>query len=624
MAAKVILTFRRAVRGGFLGRLGEIGLQAGLRAARPVVPAFALGASFLGSGTAVGQESLSADAIKPQSVPGQVLLEPSTYHSISLRWPVRGDANETAKVTVRYRRADQQNWNEGYPLFRPRPDRMSEDRIVSAGWLFAGSIVDLEPGEDYVVRLTLTDADGVEAGGSSQGEVTRDVEVSTRSEPLEATPVRTLFVAPGNGAAGDGSAARPFKGLAAAEAAARPGDLLVLLPGLYQVSDFKISRSGEQGRPIVYQGREGAILDGGGAELLLDAGKTQHRWFEGLVFRNADRLLSADYASHLLVRRNRFEFSKYGVTSRWASYAESQNNSVLDNVFQGVTQWPRSKGIEETYAVELTGSGHVVAHNLFRNVGDAVHNGERGRMSASDVYGNEIVTCTDDGIETDYSDTNVRVYRNRITNCFAAISGQPVHGGPVYVFRNVLYNTQYTPFKLHNHTSGLLLFHNTSVRAGIPFNIQPGRETVSNVVTRNNIFVGTRSPALRSTGHMIDTDFDSDGYAWGIGAGDFAVWNNKRYRSFGDAKRSKKLYRTKGAISLYTHRTFEKGFLPPKAFQTEYLASKNLPLLKAKSQAVDRGEVIPNFNDGFAGKAPDLGCCEQGQKMPLYGPRPVE
>ncbi len=588
-----------------------------------MVLASALGGAVVAS-SAIAQESLSDEAIKAESVPGVLHVEPSTFQSVSLRWPVQGDVNETATIAVRYRLADQENWKEGYPLFRPRPDRMSSDRIISAGWLFAGSIVDLEPGRDYIVRLILSDPDGVEEGGRSQNEVTRDVKISTRPEPPNTVAVRTLFIAPRSGADGDGSEARPFQGLAAAEAVAKPGDVFQLLPGVYQVSGFAVSRSGEPGRPIVYQGQEGAILDGGGAELLLDVGKTKHRWFEGLVFRNADRLLSADYASHLLVRRNRFEFTKYGVTSRWASYADSQYNSVLDNVFQGVTQWPRSRGIEETYAVELTGSGHVIAHNLFRNVGDAVHNGGRGRLSASDVYGNEIETCTDDGIETDYSDTNVRVFRNRITNCYSAISGQPVHGGPVYVFRNVLYNTQYTPFKLHNHTSGLLLFHNTSVRAGIPFNIQPGRETVSNVVTRNNIFAGTRSPALRSTGQMIDTDFDSDGYAWGIGAGDFAVWNNKRYRSLEDAKSSKQLYRGKGAFSLYSHRTFEKGFLPPKAFQTEYPAEKNNPLLQATSRAVDRGEVIPNFSDGYAGKAPDLGCCEQGTGLPLYGPRPMK
>jgi hypothetical protein len=37
---------------------------------------------------------------------------------------------------------------------------------------------------------------------------------------------------------------------------------------------------------------------------------------------------------------------------------------------------------------------------------------------------------------------------------------------------------------------------------------------------------------------------------------------------------------------------------------------------------VDAGVVLPNINDGFAGKAPDLGCCELGRPLPHYGPRP--
>ena len=43
--------------------------------------------------------------------------------------------------------------------------------------------------------------------------------------------------------------------------------------------------------------------------------------------------------------------------------------------------------------------------------------------------------------------------------------------------------------------------------------------------------------------------------------------------------------------------------------------------LKAGSKAVDAGKVIPNVNDGFAGRAPDLGAHEAGQPLPVYGPR---
>lgn len=43
--------------------------------------------------------------------------------------------------------------------------------------------------------------------------------------------------------------------------------------------------------------------------------------------------------------------------------------------------------------------------------------------------------------------------------------------------------------------------------------------------------------------------------------------------------------------------------------------------LKGGSRAVDAGAVVPNLGDDFVGKAPDLGACEYGRAMPLYGPR---
>jgi hypothetical protein len=43
--------------------------------------------------------------------------------------------------------------------------------------------------------------------------------------------------------------------------------------------------------------------------------------------------------------------------------------------------------------------------------------------------------------------------------------------------------------------------------------------------------------------------------------------------------------------------------------------------LDTRSRAVDAGVRLPNFNDAFTGKGPDLGCCEVGQPLPHYGPR---
>jgi hypothetical protein len=45
--------------------------------------------------------------------------------------------------------------------------------------------------------------------------------------------------------------------------------------------------------------------------------------------------------------------------------------------------------------------------------------------------------------------------------------------------------------------------------------------------------------------------------------------------------------------------------------------------LKAGSRAIDAGVVLPNANDGYSGRAPDLGAYERGRRMPVYGPRKV-
>ncbi|HVR86167.1 MAG TPA: right-handed parallel beta-helix repeat-containing protein, partial [Planctomycetota bacterium] len=46
--------------------------------------------------------------------------------------------------------------------------------------------------------------------------------------------------------------------------------------------------------------------------------------------------------------------------------------------------------------------------------------------------------------------------------------------------------------------------------------------------------------------------------------------------------------------------------------------------LRPGCSAIDAGEILPGWNDGFAGKAPDLGAYEVGQEPPRYGPRPEE
>jgi hypothetical protein len=552
---------------------------------------------------------------------GALTSEPSTPTSLGARWSIVGDRNLNATIAVAYRKVGDEAWAEGYPLFRTFNDRVSPENVVPDGHMFAGSIVDLAPDTEYEVRLSLEDPDG-----SSTGRTLR-----MRTDPIPRMPanLQRRHVAPlaaGQTPGGSGSEADPYRGLRAALQRVQPGDLLQLASGVYADGPYTLPGSGTPDRPIVLQGKAdgSVVLDGRGGEILLDASARAHWWFDRLGFRNAGILLKADRANFLRVTRNRFDFTKLAFSARTAIYRESVGITVTDNVFVGSTHWPRTPttGIEQIYAVTVTGSGHVVAYNLMQNCGDAVHNGDLGRLSASDIHNNDIESCTDDGIELDYSDMNVRAFRNRITNTLTGISFQPIHGGPVYVFRNLMFNQQYSPFKLHNDMAGALIFHNTSIKSGIPFQISTGGETVRDVITRNNLFVGTGSPALDSTGNMSRTDFDGDGFEWPP-RGHFARWNGREYPSTMAARGSGALYSKIGAFTMGPHRTFAT-MAAPQTHEQAFKRQMNDPRLGPASRAIDRGVRLPNFNDKFAGKAPDLGCCELGDELPWFGPRPDE
>jgi hypothetical protein len=279
------------------------------------------------------------------------------------------------------------------------------------------------------------------------------------------------------------------------------------------------------------------------------------------------------------------------------------------------------KGIEAPCAVLISGAGHVVCYNRMEHLGDGAHGTGYGNLSASDFHNNEILSCTDDGLEADYGETNIRVYRNRIVDVAHGVSAQPAQGGPFYFFRNVIYNATYSPFKLHNDTCGVFLFHNTSLRHGPCFVIQPARETVTDVRTRNNLFFGTRGPALSTTGRMIACDFDADGY--GGCQGDFARWNGAGYRTWEAARDAGVLYRGRGAVAMDPATCFASGLLPPADPDREHAPGTVDARLKAGSEAIDRGEAIPNFSDGYRGRAPDLGAIEFGDPLFPVGPRPL-
>ena len=273
----------------------------------------------------------------------------------------------------------------------------------------------------------------------------------------------------------------------------------------------------------------------------------------------------------------------------------------------------------------MSGEGHTVCHNTLSGFGDALGLSNRTSIPniAIDFYGNDILWTADDGIELDFAHRNVRAFENRVTNVSMGVSLQPVWGGPVYIFRNVLLNIASSAYKLNNDPSGFYILHNTSARTlgtgnwgayawtSLGYQQADGDPAYAgNFQMKNNVLIGLDAPAYVTTDLILD-DIDYNGWQ---PDGEFRfvqTWVN-----FADLQ-SNSPHEANGRI------LDGNTFSTPLALPTDYTTfwSDTDVTLGPNSRAIDVGLSLPNINDDVAGAAPDLGAIEFGEPMPAYGVR---
>ena len=605
---------------------------------------------------------------------GQFVVEPPTLICLGFEWEIAGDDNRNATVAVSYRASGQGAWKDGMPLLR-----MGGERIFRAPYTvpngFAGSILDLEPDSEYDVRLTMTDPDGV------SGQAVHVVKVRTRAEPRAAAGGRVLHVYPPSWRAAKQEPS--FVGLMAAYAGAGtgdwnvvfqskvgPGDTLLVHAGLYKGDRhnyvdplsttfdgaYLLTAKGASDRPIVIRaaGDGEVIFDGDGAFRLFDVMAADYHIFEGLTIRNTEVAFWAgvkDVAGSkgLTVRNCRIENVGVGVTTQFAG---SKDYYITDNIFLGRDDRHRVLGwanpglygahpINSYYAVKVYGSGHVIAHNAVAFFHDGISvcthgvpDAEEGhRAVAIDIYNNDIHVTGDDFIEADGGVHNIRVMRNRGVNAaHTGLSAQPIFGGPAYYIRNIVYNTP-VALKFAN-PAGVVVYHNTFIAENRT------AQQVSNAHFANNLFLGTDAPVGIAVlgGPTGYSTYDYDGYRPNRGAPAQYSWRGPRPgllvdydRLQNDAERFNTVTDLAAATGQERHGIevdydiFEnlRPPVPPDSSKpgAPYEAVDLNFRLKSGSKAVDAGVRLPNVNDGFAGRAPDLGAYEVGQTAPVYGPR---
>jgi hypothetical protein len=471
---------------------------------------------------------------------GQFVVEHPTLLSLGFEWPIKGDANRNAAVSVEYRASGEAAWRKAMPLVRIGGEKVYRRRenleyIVPDG--FAGSILNLRPGTEYECRFQLTDPDG------TSGQTSHTVRVKTRTEPQPSTQGRTLHVYPPD-YKGDRiepsftSVLQAYYGAGLGdwsvvwERRAQPGDTILVHAGLYRPErlnyvdpamapfdgSMSLTLKGTPDKPITIKsaGDGEAIFDGAGNHRLFDVMASAHHIFDGLTFRNTDVAIFAGQkevtgAVALTVKNCRFEDIGFGV---WTEYAGSSDFYIADNLFLGRLDRMRLIGwtgplwasagpygsheMRSYYAVKVYGPGHVIAHNSIAYFHDGIGISTYGtpekdphrRASSIDIYNNDIHMSGDDFIETDGGVHNVRVFNNRGVNAaHGGYSSQPVFGGPVYFIRNILYHVPSgVAFKFSAKPAGLFVYHNTIIGESVI------RDPSSNMHFRNNLFLGRDTP----------------------------------------------------------------------------------------------------------------------------------
>jgi hypothetical protein len=99
-------------------------------------------------------------------------------------------------------------------------------------------------------------------------------------------------------------------------------------------------------------------------------------------------------------------------------------------------------------------------------------------------------------------------------------------------------------------------------------------------------------------------------------------WEGVKYATHEEVLSKAPVY--KHAIVVETGNLFASGTKAPSDNRTVFEITTNDLRLNVGTAAIDAGEVLPGFNDGFSGKAPDLGAYEFGADFPHYGPRRVK
>jgi hypothetical protein len=471
------------------------------------------------------------------------------------------------------------------------------------------------------VELTLS-----EPGQAAQTLIAR---ITTRALP-PAAPAATVHAAPADN-------------LQAKFDALTPGNVLELANGTYDVTGLALKSSGSASAPVYIRGqsRAGVVLHAASGNVLqLQA--ASNVVLENLTLQGSGTDSGTNASSHgisfwdgatqedVTIRSVDIRGVDMGVVAS----GTVRGVLVYDCDLHGNNVWTQPF-IETNLTwnddgIRLPGQGNCAFENTLNAFGDsfAVTNGVHS--SAVYFYRNRITMTGDDSFEADYGTRNLAFYDNNITNAATFLSTDPIWGGPLYCFRNIVVNTMRGPFKLNNTNSGFLIYSNTIVRTSGTTDwgwVQFNNGDLRNWAYRNNllVYVGTGTQLLAiESGANQPIDFTNNGWF-----PDGSVWWSSTGGSFGSIAAARSgltmtppLFGSSSARHTGDVITVRDPFQSPITLGANHLTeftAQTTAALRSDANVRGAGVALPNITDGFTGAAPDIGAVISGRPVPRWG-----
>jgi len=509
-----------------------------------------------------------------------------TFHCLGLYWSPAGGSAER-EVLVRYRRQGQSQWKDALPM-RYNPIPGTDEDLTD----YRGSIVNLTPATTYEVELTLegtsTTATLTAATWSEDFPTGQTVRVADRDTPLAIKE------------SGTPDAYRVYDGRGATIDVRHQHDQCVTIDASYVILrglTLKGAGAGEtsRGRPI------GAIQIEGGHDVVIEDCDISD-WGR----RNPETGFGRDYDAAIFSRSSTL---KHLIVQQCKMHHPRWTCSPWDEKFRNHTAGPQCITLFDA------GGNHVIRSNecfsdLEHMYNDVIGGGSNGSFRGSpgpdsDIYGNLISHCWDDGLEVEGGSRNVRVWGNYITQAMMAIGNAAGSIGPLYIWGNVVGRSQRQTDAPGLHllkmgyadgeqwmTGQMYIFHNTIFREDgwLPQGGLGGSRIVKHVVSRNNILQVRSAEGYSASENRQNTDNDFD----------YDLYN-------GRVPKGQEAHGVRGEPVYAAGAGFD-----PTTKTGRFQLTPNGP-------GAGAGVAIPNFSDGYTGPAPDMGAHQRGLPPVQYG-----